>query len=106
MSPDDQGSTTEDASPGALSDLEKRVAALEQKKSPPDRQDDEKMQRRIESAVDARIARLVFQNGPGITVTGGNGNFTIALDPSALSMSGNGVCNADGTSTFTFKLTL
>ncbi len=103
MSPDD-GSTGGEADPSSrLDELERRLSELEQAKEPPERGDDS---RKIDAAIEARIARMVMQCGPGINVTGGNGNWTFALDASALSMKGNGVCNADGTSTFTFTLTL
>lgn len=91
-----------DPSSGTLDELRRRIDALEKASDTSD--DDEKVQRKVDAAVEARIARLVLQAGPGISVSGGNGNFTISIDASALSMSGTGICNDDGSSTFTFTL--
>lgn len=101
MSAEPEGSegASADPSAGPLDELERRVAELEQR-------GDAMFESKVDAAVEARIRRIVLQNGPGILVTGGNGNWTIELDASALSMSGRGICNADGSSTFTFSLKL
>lgn len=62
------------------------------------------MLRAVDAAVDRRIARIVHQSGNGISVTGGNGNWTHSIDLSALTLSGNAVCNGDGTITINMKL--
>ncbi len=73
----------------------------------PEAQSEAKMLKAIDAAVDARIRRMVIQQGNGINVTGGNGNWTVSLDLSALSLTGNAVVNCDtDPPTVTFTLAL
>jgi hypothetical protein len=64
------------------------------------------MLKAIDAAVDRRLARLVIQSGHGIQVTGGNGNYTVAIDVSALTLTGSGAIDCtNNTINLTFKLT-
>jgi len=106
MSPEEQQRHEADAAAAARAreKRDERIADRNFAKLTPEQQQEEMLKRLVDAAVDARIKQLVLQAGPGMSITGGNGNWTFQLDPDALSMTGNGVCNADGTSTFTFKL--
>lgn len=59
------------------------------------------IQAEIKTAVDAAINGIVIQGGQGVIVSGGGKNWTIASQ--AMTWTGTGICNGDGSVTISLK---